>query len=365
MVRLLFDNYTYGFVVHPRRIRDLNKHFPLLKFLPKSLLEKWYEFQVPFRFSKIDGLQSKEGDKIKGISICIPLIPTKMKRNETLAQKKIVDAIKMMDKLGVQIVGLGAFTSIVTNDGKTIADKVNPFVTTGNAFSVAAACQNIISLSENTGINYKEKIMSIVGAAGSVGSGCVWFFSDKVKQLRLIDINEKELNNLEDKIKIEKPESNVAKCTIKDVKTSDLVIVATNAAGTILDIDNFKKGALVVDCAQPRNVSSLISNDRPDVIVVDSAYIQIPDLNFGYDIGNINPNEVPGCLGEVMLLSKYNYKNINDITMKCIGKPELKQFLETIDMAEESGFKLAYYRNASGYVDEKQLNNIKDLNKAK
>lgn len=41
-----------------------------------------------------------------------------------LAIKKLLQAIKFIEKLGVKIIGLGAFVPIITENGKIIKNKV-------------------------------------------------------------------------------------------------------------------------------------------------------------------------------------------------------------------------------------------------
>ena len=60
-----------------------------------------------------------------------------------VAYQKIVQTGQLAQKLGAQILGMGAFTSVVGDAGITIAERLSIPVTTGNSYTVATAVQAI------------------------------------------------------------------------------------------------------------------------------------------------------------------------------------------------------------------------------
>jgi len=69
-------------------------------------------------------------------------------------------------------------------------------LTTGNPLSAAIAVQNVVKASVLVGLDLREATIAIVGAAGSVGSGCARVLVKNVKRLKLIDINKQALEQL-------------------------------------------------------------------------------------------------------------------------------------------------------------------------
>ena len=87
---------------------------------------------------------------------------------------KIQDAVTIAKELGdenipVTMVGLGAYTSIITHNGSTINDFEIP-ITSGNAYTTALTVQGIFKASEDLGLNLEDAKIAIVGANGNIGS---------------------------------------------------------------------------------------------------------------------------------------------------------------------------------------------------
>ena len=86
---------------------------------------------------------------------------------------KVQDAVNVARELGddnipVSIVGLGAYTSIITQNAQTINDYEIP-VTTGNAYTVGLTIQGILSAAQQQGLEMNQAKVAVVGAAGNIG----------------------------------------------------------------------------------------------------------------------------------------------------------------------------------------------------
>ena len=75
----------------------------------------------------------------------------------------------MAEQLGAQILGLGAFTSVVGDAGITIAKHLDIPVTTGNSYTVSLAVQAIRDAAKLMDIPLNEATVAVVGA-----TGCDW-----------------------------------------------------------------------------------------------------------------------------------------------------------------------------------------------
>ena len=91
----------------------------------------------PVLLSEVDGITSKATGKVlKGWLIICPLTAARMlELNERAAYRKDIQTGRLAERLGADILGLGAFTSIVGDAGLTVADALDIPVTTGDAWS--------------------------------------------------------------------------------------------------------------------------------------------------------------------------------------------------------------------------------------
>ena len=361
LARLFVSNIDFVFMAHFRDLEDVPRKFPYARYLPKKLLEKWLLIQWPIIGSYITGFRLKDGSSGRGVFVLIPLTGKQIMQNPSLAEQRVAQAARLSEKIGARVIGLGAFTSIVTSDGIGLERFVKgSSLTTGTAFSAAIAIQNLFRAADLTGLVVKTSKIAIVGAAGSVGSACAKVLSVFSKSLILVDLNTERLGNLVAQI-----QSETTECLLESGKTLDLVsqadvvIVVTNAPGVLIRSKHVKSGAIVIDCAQPRNVSNRISVERPDVLVVESAVVRAPGIETNIDMGLAN-NEVFGCLAESMILAWLGWSG--HFSLGKVGAYEVNA-LNLI--SKQMGFSLAHLRNANGYVSESNLKDMKNILRAK
>jgi predicted amino acid dehydrogenase len=102
-------------------------------------------------------------------------------------QDKIMDAAIVARDLGderipTSLVGMGAYTSIVTQNGTCMNDFEIP-VTTGNAYTTALMGQGMIKAAETLHLDMAKSKVAIIGAAGNIGScltSLLSFFAGKL-----------------------------------------------------------------------------------------------------------------------------------------------------------------------------------------
>ena len=92
---------------------------------------------------------------------------------DRIAYRKIVQTGRMAEALGAQILGLGAYTSVVGDAGVTIARELAVPVTAGDAFTVSVAVQAVCAVADMMGIVLQGATAAVVGATGAIGR--VWY----------------------------------------------------------------------------------------------------------------------------------------------------------------------------------------------
>jgi predicted amino acid dehydrogenase len=349
--RLLVPTITFAFIAHPRDLTDVARKVPLAHFLPVRLVNQWLCHQWPIVGSYITGLKKKDGQPATGVMVFSPLTTEQMIKAPRLARKRIRQATRLAENMGAEIVGLGAFTSILTKDGYDLIDNVGIGLTTGNAFSAAIAVRNAVLAAYRTNLSLPHATVAVVGGCGSVGSACAKLLAPVAAGLILVDIKKNELKKAvqyfqNSTIPVE------GTSRIETVKKADIIIVATSSPHTVITAEHLKPGAIVIDAAQPKNVSETVPRERSDVLIIESAVVKTPSINCNFDLG-VGPDEALGCLSETMLLAAMGWN-----THYSLGKASPEQAAEMVATSQSLGFRLAYFRNSQGYISEQQLAHV-------
>ena len=227
LARLLTTPITFAFIGHPRALSDVPRKFPFARFLPARLVERWFRYQWPCVASYITGLTGPDGRPVIGAMLISPLTTEQMIRNPRVARKRVLQTVQLAEKIGAQIAGLGAFTSIVTKDGTDLDGKVRLGLTTGNPHSSAIAVQNVIQAAALTNLSLPHATVAIVGGAGSVGSACAKMLARLVGTFMLVDIKKDVLHNLIAQLH-DHPAIIEGTTTLDRVQKADIIIAVTN-----------------------------------------------------------------------------------------------------------------------------------------
>lgn len=346
----------FAFIVHPRNIPDVYRKYPFLKILPIPLLE-WFLFHYwPVVLSEVEGMKTLDGRPVKGWVITIPLTAEQMLNDRESAKKKILQAVKLAEKMGATIAGLGAMTASLTKGGSDLIGKINIGITTGRAYTTKNIIENILSITEKFKINLEKLTIAVVGAAGGIGSACVQILATKgVKKFILVDLKKKEeqVNNLIKGIKNNfNADDFVFKVSpnVNSIYTADIIIAATNTPEVVIGPSDLKVGAVIINDAQPSDISPEIFKTRDDVLVIEGGIINTPGINYHFNFGLVNKEDTFSCLGEVLSLASINWdKNY------AIGYLDLNLINDISKIASELNFQLAEFQNP----EEGKISNIK------
>ena len=296
---------NYAFLVHARDYSDVRRKYKIAKYLPRSFVEFWCLHWPPIVVSEITGLKCQKTSKeLKGWVVGIPMTAKQMMENRELAKKRVLQAARKAEKLGAEIAGLGALTSSVTFGGREIRDKLKIKITAGHAYTAFTVGSYVLQAIKKKGIENKDAVVAIVGAAGSIGSTCAKYLCFKgVKKFLLVDLERKSdrlqvlMKKLCDKEKLEILLSH----KIGDIKIADIIISATNTPEALIKPEDLKTGAIIVDDAQPSDISPEVEKQRKDVLVVDGGVLLAPGINPHINLGLAHKNNIFSCLGEVMI----------------------------------------------------------------
>src|SRR5690606_23330130 len=134
----------FAFMIHPLKVKDIARKFPLANIMPESVLEGLFRRVPPLTVSKITGIRSATGAEAEGWFVACPMTARQMvELPEKVVLDKIIQTGRKAEELGAPLLGLGAFTAVVGDAGITVARALGIPVTTGNSYTVATALEGI------------------------------------------------------------------------------------------------------------------------------------------------------------------------------------------------------------------------------
>lgn len=349
------NNRTFAFLIHPPSVEEM------VKGLPISVLKNYSSGEIKrlvdtlFLMARLDinpevchsFSVSNKSMTVNGNFILAPILPEHMVKLPSKEKKALLkDYVQVAKKAGADVIGLGAFTSVISKAGVTIQDEVKDLtLTTGNSLT---ATSTIFAIKEYFEKKSKNKI-AVVGALGSVGQiisiGVSCFFSSvillgkkntaKHRYLRLlekmIDIGFDESIQCSDNSVIawirKLIENNshlsaalIAKmilsltdednCPInihEDIDVEKLnkaccIVSATSAGKSFIDPSTLSKEILLVDVARPSDFKGSYQNLVEGGIVKQPEAVRYGDCNMvhtdtGYNLA---------CLSETISLALSN-----------------------------------------------------------
>jgi len=358
---------TFAFIIHPiDPKRDVSRKFPFLgRMLNEKQIDFFSTFFPPVYISEITGITSEAtGKEIKGWFIACPYTPRRMMElPERTVYSKIIQTGRLAEKLGAQILGLGAFTSVVGDAGITIAKALDVPVTTGDSYTVTVAVDAVRQAAQAMEISLNTATAAVVGATGTIGQVCAELLADDVERLYLIGRRQEALEELHDRLTVRartlRPGSAQAELIVSTkmdvLADAQLILTVTSAIHDVIRPEFLLPGSVVCDVARPRDVSAMVAATRDDILVIDGGMVDVPGpadfhFNFGFP-----PRKAYACMAETIALTLEG--RFEDYTL---GKHLTRERVEEIDaMAKKHGFRLSGFRSFEREVTLQQIETVR------
>jgi len=407
-------NHDYGrfaFLVHPLNLKNYcdfdESLYDLDEIELAQLTDKFSDITRPFVISGAD-IISKCGSKAYGEFIAIPRTAeqlSELPREQALSELKY--ALDMAKDRGAKIVGLGAYTSVVSMGGLHLKDE-GVALTTGNSYTVISAVDAINMAAESINIDLCDATVAVVGASGSIGKGVAVMMAEKVSKLILIG-NSKNPRIAKDRLLITAAEiikhvialmregrvllpgslaekiaaflpisrhessfNDYLKSAQKfcdedspillstsineDLRKADVVVCATSSTNNLLTVDNLGRGAVVCDISRPKNIEREVEFKRPDVLALDGGVIRVPGLpNLGFNFG-LDEGQAYACMAETMMLALEQHYEHTSIGSSGVT---IDSVLFLKNLAIKHGFELTGLRSFDEPLDISRLETVK------
>jgi predicted amino acid dehydrogenase len=295
----------------------IRKGFPIPKAAPKFVMnrvEKIAAHIPPMVYCKMENIVSPTGAEAEGWLIMVGGTPKEMlARSPEFTYRRLLAAAAMAEKMGAQIMGLGAFTKVVGDAGVTVARRASIPITTGNSYSASGALWAAADAMKRMGLvprpargkRVAAKTM-VIGATGSIGSVSARLLAMAFEQVVIAGRDMKKLEELKASILKDTPDADVVCATDYDAMLGemDMIVTSTSGAGKkILDIMKVKPGCVITDVARPLDLPPEDVAKRPDVLVVESGEIDLPTQVKGLKSIGLPKNVIYACLAETIVLA--------------------------------------------------------------
>jgi predicted amino acid dehydrogenase len=284
--------------------------------------------------------------QVEGIIIAVLLTAKQMVSLPLpFVRQRILDAVLYaQNHMGVEGIGLGAYTAPLTAGGRWLANHpaVNIWVTHGDSYAVALTLEGIEKVANLKNLDFRTVKIAIVGAYGLIGEALSQILikkSEVCDRLILIGRKKERFARLSKKVG---GNLNGAKISdnLADARKADLIIAATTGETAILKSEHLKRGAIVYDISQPINLRPDVCAERPDIIRVDGTYAQINGIELNFEMGPPK-GATFGCLAETIMQALTGDKNHH------VGFIEIEHVNRTMEWAKEFGFSHAPLTNFS------------------
>lgn len=182
---------SFAFLCHYPSIEEVKKNNISFSEMSNSELKKILDWEAaaevdPKALVHMPAIRSEAGKIAEGWLIGVPYSGKhliEMPRKEAVGHLK--KAVEYAKELGAKIIGLGAYTSVVSKGGADLQGK-GVAITSGNSYTIATAFDALLEGSRLMGIEDGAATGAAIGATGSIGRVCALLLAEEVESLLLV-----------------------------------------------------------------------------------------------------------------------------------------------------------------------------------
>lgn len=308
---------------------------------------------------------------------------------------RIKEAVEEARERGCRLVGLGGFLSIVTQNGRKLADSLIP-VTSGNAYTVALGVEGLRRAVRERGIDLSRVRLGAIGAGGNICSTYLRILAEDASQLTLIGrprtrtrlervaatiyqdawerlasgrmgtprglsaalASTRAVDRLLRTPTDERPESVGAwlwrelsrekdcdaliqvEDSLEALRACDVIVTASNSPMPLIYPRYLSADLQIIcDIAYPTDVAPEVHEQRPDVLVLRGGLAQLPGRSsLELPEARLPRGHLFGCTAETVLLGLEGIERHFSL-----GQITLEQTKWIAGIARKHGFELGYH----------------------
>ncbi|MFN9636474.1 MAG: long-chain acyl-[acyl-carrier-protein] reductase [Synechococcaceae cyanobacterium] len=293
---------------------------------------------------------SATGQRTEGAYIDSVFVPEMLRRFKT-AKRKVLNAMELAQKSGIQISALGGFTSIIFEDMNLLREQQVRATTldwqrftTGNTHTAWVICRQVEENAPRLGIDLPRARVAVIGATGDIGSAvCRWLQERTgVGELLLVARKEQPLRDLQASLGAGRILALEEALTQADV----VVWVASLPESLSIDLGSLPRPCLMVDGGYPKNLDSRVAAEGVHVlkggIVEFHRDIDWQTVAIAADMAR-PLRQMFACFAEAMLLDfegwhtnfSWGRNNIQIERMEQIGSASLRHGFRALDLSSQ------------------------------
>jgi fatty aldehyde-generating acyl-ACP reductase len=250
------------------------------------------------------------GQQIQGYYVESCFLPEMLAMGRVKAAcRKILNAMALVQKRGIDITALGGFSSIIFENFRleslkrvrNIDLELRRF-TTGNTHTAYVICQQVQTAATQYALDLAHATIAVVGATGDIGSAVCRWLNARCDLGKLLLVA-RELSRLQD---LQASLGRGEICTVdRALPQADVIIwVASMSQGMAIDPTELKDPCVIIDGGYPKNMATTIQ--RPGLHVIDGGMVEHSldiEWNIMQFLNVANPaRQLFACFAESMLL---------------------------------------------------------------
>lgn len=289
---------------------------------------------------------SPTGKTIEGAYIDSCFVPEMLSRFKT-ARRKVLNAMELAQKSGINITALGGFTSIIFENFNLLKEQQIRATTlawerftTGNTHTAWVICRQVEANAPGLGIDLKQAKVAVVGATGDIGSAvCRWLAQRTgVQELLLVARQQQPLLDLQAEL------GGGRILSLEEaLPEADVVVWVASLPQTLtIDSENLKSPCLMIDGGYPKNLNSKASG--AGIHVLKGGIVEFCS-DIGWQMMEMAEMEKPerqmfACFAEAILLEfegihtnfSWGRNNISLEKMDLIGAASLRHGFQALGL---------------------------------
>ena len=339
----------FGLIGHSTSFEDAKRKASMLGFdhIADGDLDVWCT--APPQLVENVEVKSATGISIEGSYIDSCFVPEMLSRFKT-ARRKVLNAMELAQKKGINITALGGFTSIMFENFNLLQHKQirNTSLewerfTTGNTHTAWVICKQLEINAPRIGIDLKKATVAVIGATGDIGSAvCRWLINKTgISELLMVARQQEPLALLQKEL-----DGGTITSLDEALPQADIVVWVASMPKTIeIDTDNLKKPCLMIDGGYPKNLDEKFQGEN--ISVLKGGIVEFFN-DIGWNMMELaemqNPQrEMFACFAEAMILEfekchtnfSWGRNNISLEKMEFIGAASLKHGFSAIGLDKQ------------------------------
>ena len=339
----------FGLIGHSTSFEDAKRKASMLGFdhIADGDLDVWCT--APPQLVENVEVKSATGISIEGSYIDSCFVPEMLSRFKT-ARRKVLNAMELAQKKGINITALGGFTSIIFENFNLLQYKQirNTSLewerfTTGNTHTAWVICKQLEINAPRIGIDLKKATVAVIGATGDIGSAvCRWLINKTgISELLMVARQQEPLALLQKEL-----DGGTVTSLNEALPQADIVVWVASMPKTIeIDTDKLKKPCLMIDGGYPKNLDEKFQCEN--IHVLKGGIVEFFN-DIGWNMMELaemqNPQrEMFACFAEAMILEfekchtnfSWGRNNISLEKMEFIGAASLKHGFSAIGLDKQ------------------------------